>query len=178
MVVVRLDACKDRLQRVAHTFCTKRMVQKTKTAEVRARSCQVDNGTGRAARQNCYGSLGLTLPSSHNSLSGGSVRRHCQLGMDVLEKQQAWYKTYGATLCSRSLHASSRRTTKAAPHTQCDGCRLLYGYNYGHTPSAVIRVVQCGGSNMFSFCFVFSLTAASIVTRASEPPTPVGAIFP
>jgi hypothetical protein len=32
LVVVRLEVCKDRLQRVAHTFCTKRMVQKTKTA--------------------------------------------------------------------------------------------------------------------------------------------------
>jgi hypothetical protein len=26
------------------------------------------------------------------------------------------------------VHTSSRTTTKAAPHTQCDGCRLLYGY--------------------------------------------------
>ena len=32
-----------------------------------------------------------------------------------------------ATLCRRSLHTSSRTTTKAAPHTQCDGCGLLYG---------------------------------------------------
>ena len=40
--------------------------------------------------------------SSHNSIAGRRVRRHCQLGMDVLELQQflsfvpyAWYKTYG-----------------------------------------------------------------------------------
>jgi hypothetical protein len=37
-----------------------------------------------------------------------------------------------ATLCSRSLHASSRTTTKAAPHTQCDGYGLLYGYMGTH----------------------------------------------
>jgi hypothetical protein len=42
------------------------------------------------------------------------------------------YKTYGATLRRRSLHASSRKTTKTAPHTQCDGCRLLYGYMGTH----------------------------------------------
>ena len=93
-----------------HTFCTK-------PAVFRARPCQVDNDAGRAARRYCYGSLELALPSSHNSLPGGSVRRHCQLCMDVLEKQQAWYKTYGATLCRRSLHASSRTTTKTTPHT-------------------------------------------------------------
>ena len=37
-----------------------------------------------------------------------------------------------ATLCRRSVHASSRTTTKAAPHTQCDGCGLLYGYMGTH----------------------------------------------
>jgi hypothetical protein len=31
-VVVWLEACTDRLHRIAHTFCTKRMVQKTKIA--------------------------------------------------------------------------------------------------------------------------------------------------
>ena len=128
LMVLRLEVCKGLLQRVAHTFCTKRMVQKTKTTEVRAHPCQVDNDAGRFPRLHCYGSLEPTLPSSHNSLAGGSVRCHCQLGMNVLELQQAWYKTYGATLRRRSLHASSRTTTKAAPHTQCDGCRLLYGY--------------------------------------------------
>jgi hypothetical protein len=84
-----------------HTFCTK-------PAVFRARPCQVDTVVGRAARRYCCGSLGLALRSSHNSSAGGSVQRQCQLGSDVLEKQQAWYKTYGATLCSRSLHASSR----------------------------------------------------------------------
>jgi hypothetical protein len=108
-----------------HTFCTK-------PAVFRARPCQVDNDAGRAARINCCGSLGPALRSSHNSLSGRRIQRHCQLGMNVLEKQQAWYKTYGATLCRRSLHASSQTTTKAAPHTQCDSCRLLYGYMGTH----------------------------------------------
>ena len=37
-----------------------------------------------------------------------------------------------ATLHRRSLHASSRTTTKTAPHTQCDGCGLLYGYMGTH----------------------------------------------
>jgi hypothetical protein len=32
----------------------------------------------------------------------------------------------------RSLHASSRTTTKAAIHTQCDGFQLLYGYMSTH----------------------------------------------
>ena len=68
-------------------------------------------------RRCCYRSLGASVPSSHNSITGRRVRRHCQLGMDVLEKQQAWYKTYGATLRRRSLRASSRTTTKAAPQT-------------------------------------------------------------
>jgi hypothetical protein len=95
LVVVRLEACKGRLQRVAHTFCTKRMVPKTKTAEVRAHPCQVDNDAGRSPRLYCCGSLGALPPSSHNSITGRRVERHCQLGMDVLEKQQAWYKTYG-----------------------------------------------------------------------------------
>jgi hypothetical protein len=36
-----------------------------------------------------------SLPSSHNSLSVGRGWRHYQLGMNVLELQQAWYKTYG-----------------------------------------------------------------------------------
>ena len=78
-----------------HTFCTK-------PAVFRAHPCQVDNDAGRAARINCYGSLGALVLSSHNSLSGRRVQRHCQLGMDVLELQQflsfvpyAWYKTYG-----------------------------------------------------------------------------------
>ena len=53
-------------------------------------------------------------------------------GAAVIEKQQAWYKTYGATLCRRSLHTSSRTTTKEAPHTQCDGYGLLYGYMGTH----------------------------------------------
>jgi hypothetical protein len=79
-----------------------------------------------------------TLPSSHNSSAGERVQRHCQLGMDVLEKQQAWYKTYGATLCRRPLHASSRTTTKAALHTQCDGYGLRYEYTGTH-PSRTSR---------------------------------------
>ena len=109
MMVLRLEVCKGRLQRVAHTFCTKRMVQKTKTAEVRAHPCQVDNDAGRAARRCCYGSLGLACLSSHNSLAGGRVQQPYQLGMDVLEKQQAWYKTYGATLCRRSCTPQAKQ---------------------------------------------------------------------
>ena len=50
------------------------------------------------------------------------------------QKLLTWYKTYGATLHGRSLHALSRTTTKAAPHTQCDGCGLLYGYMGTHPP--------------------------------------------
>jgi hypothetical protein len=138
-----LDGClarggKGRLQRVAHTFCTKRMVHNTNTAEVRARPCQVDNDGGRDARRYCYRSLGLALPSAHNSIAGRRVQRHCQLGMDVLELQQAWFKTYGATLRRRPLRASSRTTTKAAPHTQCDGYGLRYEYTGTH-PSRTSR---------------------------------------
>ena len=33
-----------------------------------------------------------------------------------------------ATLCKRFWHASSQTTTKAALHTPCDGCLLLYKY--------------------------------------------------
>ncbi len=61
-----------------HTFCTK-------PAVFRARPCQVDNDAGRSPRRCCYGSFGALVLSSHNSSAGGSVQRHCQLGMDVLE---------------------------------------------------------------------------------------------
>jgi hypothetical protein len=71
-----------------HTFCTKPVV-------FRARSCQVDKVAGSAPPINSFGSLGTSCLSSHNSSAGGNVQRHCQLGIDVLEKQQAWYKTYG-----------------------------------------------------------------------------------
>jgi hypothetical protein len=50
----------------------------------------------------------------------------------------AWYKTYGATLRRRSLHASSQTTTKAAPHNQCGSCGLLDGYMGTH-PSRRLR---------------------------------------
>jgi hypothetical protein len=44
--------------------------------------------------------------------ASGDLINLANVGMDVLKLQQAWYKTYGATLRRRSLHASSRTTTK------------------------------------------------------------------
>ena len=138
-MVVRLEACKDRLQRVALTVCTKRMVQKTKTDKVRAYPCQVDEVAGRAPRIDCYGSLGAPVPSYHNSLSGGGRPATLSTWHERARTSAVFVfctirlvQNVRATLCRRSLHTSSRTTTKTAPRTQWDGCGVLYGYMSTH----------------------------------------------
>jgi hypothetical protein len=95
----------------------------TKPAEVRAHPCQIDEVAGRSPRINCCGSLRVTLPSSHNSLSGGTVQHPHQLGMDVLEIQQflsfvpyAWCKTYGRPSADDPCTPRAERPPRQ-PHT-------------------------------------------------------------
>jgi hypothetical protein len=74
-----------------------------------------------------------------------------------------------ATLCRRFLHASSRTTTKAAPHTQYDGCWLRYGYMGTH-PSRRSRYGWLEAAERCLLCGVFAAGFGSKIPNFAIQP--------